>query len=119
MPVKKYGMTCETKSGYASRAVSVKTADLATYHRAAETTTSVVDYKNGIKTSLRPPGRPGRRKKGIPSVMKRKSRPTPSATPPTRPPTGRTPPRVWSVKSAKSAKAAKLAKSKSAESTTK
>jgi hypothetical protein len=50
------------------------------YRRAAETTTSAVDLKNGIKTSLRPQGRPGRREKGIPHVMKRKSRPTSSET---------------------------------------
>jgi hypothetical protein len=36
-----------------------------------------VDLKNGIKTSLRPQGR---REKGIPHVMKRKSRPTSSET---------------------------------------
>jgi hypothetical protein len=37
------------------------------YHRAAETPT--VDLKNGIKTLLRPPGRPGGREKGIFRVM--------------------------------------------------
>jgi hypothetical protein len=68
------------------------------YCRAAETTTSTVDHKNGIKTLLRPSGRPGRREKGIPRVMKGKSRPTTSCRDPlTRPPAGRTTPRVWST----------------------
>jgi hypothetical protein len=42
------------------------------YHQAA-VIPSTVDPKNGIKNSLRPPGRPGRQENGFLHVIKRKS----------------------------------------------